>query len=911
MSAKNRPVRWEMRLRYTPLLIFIFLAALAGIGQAQIMDDPNYKIIVPEFRGLPGTIVNMPIMIKNYDTTHTYGPPDYKPLSGTIGSFLIRFEYNKEYYIDVEPLLKPVIKYVQTNAEEDTTEYYFDFEMVGRGDSTFYRHKTDPNQSYYPVWVIPDPVDNFKSDVIFAQFLPSAPQPEDYESLPLIPASPESSVVMLIPFEVNPDALEGESTVIEVRNDEAQGDYRINMFSDSTGLFSILPDLRLGNWYRFIVGDPINNAPTVTVPSASYSVSTGELVSFTVSADDIDADSVWLTAIGLPSGATFSPSNPVVGKASVSGTFSWTPLSAGTFTVQFQADDKEDTSPTINVTITVSGGGGDGTPVIGPMAPSYDVMQGESVTFPVSASDPDGDHLCLAAENLPPNAEFTPENPVCAVAAVSGTFSWTPSFSQSGNFTVIFRASDEGGLSSAKAVTIFVEKLDVDRLYTTSTYGGWPEGGIPGATPVLFPIDLASIKTVYGIQFDMTFPGNVAELDSIVVTDRMPEYVVYDNIGQYRDSVRIVAFGLNNEPIESGTTTAIMHAYFSMDTAGVPGDYWVHFYDAWESIDPDPTEPSLFLVVDSGIIQVDMMGDVNLDKRIDVGDVVSVVGYIIGRFSLAKRHFETANIVQDTLVNVVDLVGIINMIFGIPVNPSPAPPDYGGAMAKLGIEHDDLSAGQYTKLNVRGEFPDDVAGIQLQIDYDPGAVRIATPEIAAGISNFGIFFNDDHTGRMKVLIYSRAPWEKESIIPAGLADVVNLTTYIKTDIDADDDTKIKITRAYLSNPAAGEIPIEGDEALLPSTFTLYQNYPNPFNPYTTIEFEIGHQDYVAQHVELNVYNILGRRVKTLVDDELTPGRHSVTWDATDNHGARVATGIYLYRLEVGSKAESKKMLLLK
>jgi hypothetical protein len=115
----------------------------------------------------------------------------------------------------------------------------------------------------------------------------------------------------------------------------------------------------------------------------------------------------------------------------------------------------------------------------------------------------------------------------------------------------------------------------------------------------------------------------------------------------------------------------------------------------------------------------------------------------------------------------------------------------------------------------------------------------------------------------------------------------------------------------LSNPSAGEIPVEREGFLLPSTFLLHQNYPNPFNPTTRIEFEIDHQNYEYQHVLLNVFNILGQNVKTLVDKELPPGRHTVVWDATDEYGSRVATGIYLYRLEVGDRADSKKMLFLK
>ncbi|MEE9443800.1 MAG: FlgD immunoglobulin-like domain containing protein [candidate division Zixibacteria bacterium] len=97
------------------------------------------------------------------------------------------------------------------------------------------------------------------------------------------------------------------------------------------------------------------------------------------------------------------------------------------------------------------------------------------------------------------------------------------------------------------------------------------------------------------------------------------------------------------------------------------------------------------------------------------------------------------------------------------------------------------------------------------------------------------------------------------------------------------------------------------DAALPDGFELKQNYPNPFNPTTTIQFSIPE----AEDVLLEVYNINGQRVKTLVDKYFSAGQHSVTWDATNSNGEKVASGIYLYRLTAGEITTSKKMSLLK
>ncbi|UCG61684.1 MAG: T9SS type A sorting domain-containing protein [Candidatus Zixiibacteriota bacterium] len=92
-----------------------------------------------------------------------------------------------------------------------------------------------------------------------------------------------------------------------------------------------------------------------------------------------------------------------------------------------------------------------------------------------------------------------------------------------------------------------------------------------------------------------------------------------------------------------------------------------------------------------------------------------------------------------------------------------------------------------------------------------------------------------------------------------------------------------------------------DESSQPNSFSI-SNYPNPFNPTTAISLSLPH----ACYVNLEIFNIKGQRIETLVDGEMTAGSHTVTWD-----GSRVASGIYLYRLQAGDFVESKKMMLIK
>jgi hypothetical protein len=89
---------------------------------------------------------------------------------------------------------------------------------------------------------------------------------------------------------------------------------------------------------------------------------------------------------------------------------------------------------------------------------------------------------------------------------------------------------------------------------------------------------------------------------------------------------------------------------------------------------------------------------------------------------------------------------------------------------------------------------------------------------------------------------------------------------------------------------------------MPSSYALHQNYPNPFNPQTEISFSLP----AACQVTLDVYNIMGQRVATLVDRHLEAGEHAVTFD-----GRETASGVYFYRLNTSEFTDTQKMVLLK
>jgi len=123
-----------------------------------------------------------------------------------------------------------------------------------------------------------------------------------------------------------------------------------------------------------------------------------------------------------------------------------------------------------------------------------------------------------------------------------------------------------------------------------------------------------------------------------------------------------------------------------------------------------------------------------------------------------------------------------------------------------------------------------------------------------------------------------------------------ITPLVLSDEDSEDDDA-RFIFTVDSEPLSSEIP--GD---VPIELELAQNYPNPFNPSTVIRYTVPEQ----AHIRLTIYDMLGREISVLVNEQQGPGSYDVTWDGTD-----FTSGMYLYRLEAGSKSMTRRMTLIK
>jgi len=126
-------------------------------------------------------------------------------------------------------------------------------------------------------------------------------------------------------------------------------------------------------------------------------------------------------------------------------------------------------------------------------------------------------------------------------------------------------------------------------------------------------------------------------------------------------------------------------------------------------------------------------------------------------------------------------------------------------------------------------------------------------------------------------------------------------TIVATDYEGNDLGEYFLVLLHTPTDAA-----DGDRDRMPDVFALEQNHPNPFNPQTTIGFSLPK----SSPVTLDVYNILGERVRTLVDADLSAGYHSVIWDGRDAGGEEVGSGVYFYHIRAEQYSATRKMLLI-
>jgi hypothetical protein len=230
---------------------------------------------------------------------------------------------------------------------------------------------------------------------------------------------------------------------------------------------------------------------------------------------------------------------------------------------------------------------------------------------------------------------------------------------------------------------------------------------------------------------------------------------------------------------------------------------------------------------------------------------------------------------------------------------------------------------------IRGWFPSTISGVNVTADIttedvDFSMTRCDIPANLDASEGLGdrieLAWNAvSHPDLVGYNIY-RAHWQNGDYAKIN-SDPVSNNAYTDNTAPDNDVYWYAVTAAYSgsygdaesieSNKAYGSTDVitgvEEENLAVPREFFIAQNYPNPFNPRTTLSYGLPRDS----EVRIDIFNVLGQRVLTLVDEYQTAGFKSVVWDGQDSRGSRVSTGVYFYTIEAGEYHDSKKMLLIK
>ena len=200
------------------------------------------------------------------------------------------------------------------------------------------------------------------------------------------------------------------------------------------------------------------------------------------------------------------------------------------------------------------------------------------------------------------------------------------------------------------------------------------------------------------------------------------------------------------------------------------------------------------------------------------------------------------------------------------------------------------------------------------IDLAPLANPLAgVAAIMETVDQFEANGSIDNRGTANSMLSQLAAVEK-ALTEGRIKTALNVLKAFESHLEAQSGKHIAAESADRLMYLTGELREAIHAASLPAAFVdkqidlrLGQNSPNPFNPATRIGFTLSQ----ANQARLEIYNILGQRVKVLMDEYLEPGSHSVVWNGTDDDGNAVAGGVYLYRVTAGDQTSTRKMILMK
>ncbi len=312
-------------------------------------------------------------------------------------------------------------------------------------------------------------------------------------------------------------------------------------------------------------------------------------------------------------------------------------------------------------------------------------------------------------------------------------------------------------------------------------------------------------------------------------------------------------------------------------------------------------------LIASSIIQVDTTyGDVDWNTTVQSYDGSLILKDLAEMIELDTLQRIVGDVSGDSSLSTLDATLILQYVVGLITELPYDPGTLFLATGDLSMEDHGVAPGSVAAVPINITNGSNIYGFEAVLEFDPAVLEFDTLQLSETMANYLIITNPLEEGVVKVVASGSNVDGNEGVFA---------TLYFNVSNDFTDATVIQINNLRWNEGEVVENAAEmtlsyalgiGEE-LLPDVYALHQNYPNPFNPITTLRYDLPEQSMV----NIIIYDLLGRQVRTLINQTQDAGFKSVIWNATNDHGKPVSAGVYLYKIQAGEFVQTRKMVLLK
>ncbi len=511
--------------------------------------------------------------------------------------------------------------------------------------------------------------------------------------------------------------------------------------------------------------------------------------------------------------------------------------------------------------------------------------------------DSSGTEQWIARHNGPGNTAVTADEPVAIIV------------DNSGNVLVAGTSSD-----------IFPGFFGtINKYWSVFTTIKYSQGQAPPAIAIhetsaapndttQIPINITDAKGIAGVEFELLLDTSLLWVQKVEKTQLTAGFSLVWTKTDSSLKINMVSA----TPIASGSGALVNVTFKVNPTANFGDSTIIKFAKADLFDDNGRTIPSLNNDAIFRVIKPVQRGDVNADGDVGVPDAILCLRIVAGlpmptfppgHITPTPYEHWTADMNGNGEVGVDDAILILLKSLGGAAMPKQLASNHSECKIKINADKTNVQAGELVNVTVAVESEIEPHGGKIVMSYDSTAFSVA--EVKAAEPTTLIVFNIGVPGQIKVTLVNL------NGIAGPQGELVFIKLKAKRAGEFVAPLAVNTMKLFDANaqPICLITKVAERAAALPTSIGLAQNYPNPFNPETSIAYQLPKD----AHVSLQIYNLTGQVVATLVNGKKSAGHHNALWNGRDEAGRQLPSGVYFYRLLVnkGEWAQVKKMTLLK